>query len=167
MPSFNSPVIFDDRFANNWQICTKYVDPAERCYAETKWVHETCTNWLNITITVQVIFQKIFALIRVRHIVSSKRVIVQKNVIFSNIQRQIICDILISFQKWNSHANSINISHLTTNNPFLSCWYLVYKIRELFTPECHNLYIEIHSNYIPVKTTVWNVYHFLSFYTLF
>ena len=55
-------------------------------------------NWPNIIIVVNV-FKEILAVTRVRHIVISKRVIVQKNVLISNIQMQIICDIPILFGK--------------------------------------------------------------------
>ena len=56
--------------------------------------------WLNITIVVNVVFYEILVLIRLRHIVSHKRVTVQKkNGVISNIQMQMIYDIPVLFGK--------------------------------------------------------------------
>ena len=46
-----------------------------------------------------------------------------KNVVISNKQMQLICDIPVLHGKWNSQANFIHTSHVTSNNPFLSFWY--------------------------------------------
>ena len=53
----------------------------------------------NIAIGVNVIFEDIFALTTVRHIVSSKSIFVHVNVVISNIQMQMICDITVLFGK--------------------------------------------------------------------
>ena len=77
--------------------------------------------WPNIAIVINVVFQEILALTRLQHILSSNRIIVQKtDVVISMIQKQMICDIVVLFQKWNSHDNFIYTSHVTANNPFLS-----------------------------------------------
>ena len=56
--------------------------------------------WSNITAVVNVVFQEIVVLATVRHKVISKRVTVQKkNVIISNIQMQVICDIPVLSKK--------------------------------------------------------------------
>ena len=46
--------------------------------------------WPNITIVVNVVFQEILALTILQHILSSKSINVQKNVVISNIQVQMM-----------------------------------------------------------------------------
>ena len=70
--------------------------------------------WLNITKAVNVLFEVILALIRERHLVSSIRSsCADKDVVISNMQLKIICDISVLFRKWNSCANSIDRLHMT------------------------------------------------------
>ena len=75
--------------------------------------------WPNITIVVNTIFQEILPLIKLQHILRCKRKIAHKNVVTGNIQMQMICDIPVLFEKWNSHANFIHASHVTMNDIFL------------------------------------------------
>ena len=77
--------------------------------------------WPNIAIVEDLIFQEIVILARLKHIVSSEMLkYADKNVVISNVQMQMISDIPVLFGKWNSHANFIHISHMATNNPFLT-----------------------------------------------
>ena len=70
-------------------------------------------TWPNVTLVLNIVFQDILALTKVRPIVSSKRVIVHKNVLITNIQMQLLCDIPVWFGKWNSHANFIHTPQIT------------------------------------------------------
>ena len=77
-------------------------------------------TWWHMTIVVNVVFEKVFTLTRLRHTVSSKRVTVNtKNEEISKIEMQMICDIPIFFGNWHSQINFIP-SYLATSNPFLS-----------------------------------------------
>ena len=79
----------------------------------------------NITIDANIVFQEILAMTRIRHIISSMRVMCRKTVVISNKQMQMICDMSILFGKWNSHSKFTDGSHITTSNPFLSYCHFV------------------------------------------
>ena len=77
--------------------------------------------WPNITAVVNAVFWDMLALTKVRYVINSKSVIVQKKtLVIRNIQIQIICGRHVLFGKQNIHANFIYMSHVTTNIPFLS-----------------------------------------------
>ena len=69
--------------------------------------------WPN-TIVVANVFQEIMSLTTLQHTGSCRRKNVQKNVVISNIQMQIICDISVLFGKWNFHGYFIHTLHVTT-----------------------------------------------------
>ena len=76
--------------------------------------------WPNIpiiTMGVNVVFEVILASTKVRHRVKYRKVIVQTKIVTSNIQLQMICEISVLFEKWNSHAKFIQRSHMTNQNP--------------------------------------------------
>ena len=99
--------------------------------------------WPTSTLDVN-IFKKMLAMGRLSHTVSSKSPCAEKMQSLVTYRCKWFCDISVMFRKWNSHANSIHRSHMTTNNTFLSYWHLYHPIRELFT----STYIETCSYYI-------------------
>ena len=94
--------------------------------------------WHRIAI-LNVVFEKVFVLKRLRYIVRSERVTEHKNVVITNIQMQMICDIPVLFGKWNSHP--ISYTHHTWQQVSHS-WdtdTLCQSIRKLSTSGCHHL----------------------------
>ena len=127
---------------------------------------------LIITIFVNAVFQDILALTRVTHIVSSRRVTTDRNVVISNIEMQMNCYIPVFFKK-NGFLMPISCTHHTLQQITYS-WVidtLCQLIRELFTSLCHHLGRNISSNYIQehtfqdyyIKHTLFSSYqdHFL------
>ena len=53
--------------------------------------------WPNITIIVKVVLREILALTRLQYIVSSKKIIMQKNIVLSSTQMQVIGYISVLF----------------------------------------------------------------------
>ena len=69
--------------------------------------------WPNIAIHVNAIFQKIFALRRVKQIVHSKEEGINKNVTIGMMQMQMICDVPVFFGKTEFHAKCIDRPNIT------------------------------------------------------
>ena len=60
---------------------------------------------------INVVFEEILALTEEKHIIISKRVIMQiKKLVISYIQMQVISHMPVLFGKWNSHAKFIHRS---------------------------------------------------------
>ena len=123
--------------------------------------------WTGITIVVNVAFQEILALIRLRQ--SSKRVTVQTKMQSLVIYwcNWFVTDLFI-FQN-GTHMPISNTGH--TWKQITHSWVIdiLWKpVRELFTSNCHHLYrihvLMIYRN-VPFKTILWNIF-FLSFKTI-
>ena len=81
-----------------------------------------------------------------------------KNVVISNIQMQMTCDIPVLFRKWNSHANFI---HITLDNKYPLPTLLTFCVNqsESCLPLSVTIYIEIHIiityRNMAFNTTTW------------
>ena len=104
--------------------------------------------WWNITIVVNAVFEEILALTTVRHVVSSKRVIVQtKNADANNLWH--ICIVWKIEFSCQLHRQ---VTHYKSVTNSLVIYILCQPVRELSTLECHHLCRNTCSSYIQAHT---------------
>ena len=95
---------------------------------------------------------------KLKHIVSSKRVNVDKTEVISSILVQMICDIPVLCGKWNSHSNFIHTSQQINYSSVFDI--LFQPFRELFISECQHICRNPSSHYMQKHTFQ---YHYIKY----